>query len=136
MRPTRTRCRIAFGVYQRSSGAFRRELRVLLFAAVSVTLEGCEALASSPPEVEGLATARPDAAAAPCLAQTHPILAHVGRLGERKLVALDPTGSAAISLDRGDFVYGSTWAPDGRSVAFRRRPASAAFDALAATELG
>jgi dipeptidyl aminopeptidase/acylaminoacyl peptidase len=102
-------------------------------AAVCLALGGCQASASSPPEASPVAQA---GAAPSCLAHTEPILAHVGRLGEGKLVALDPRASASVALDRGDFVYGSTWAPDGRSIAFRRRQGNVAGDTLAATELG
>jgi Tol biopolymer transport system component len=68
------------------------------------------------------------------------MLAHVGVLGTQQLVALDLTGSA-IQLNRGNFVYGSTWSPDGRTIAFRRRsrsvsePSEGDQTTLAATEL-
>jgi Tol biopolymer transport system component len=95
-------------------------------------IEACEGLAGSPPEAA--APAASDASDAPCLAQTHPILAHTGGLGKQVLVALDASGSA-IDLERGSFVYGSRWSPDGTTIAFHRRPEYAAMDPLAPTEL-
>jgi Tol biopolymer transport system component len=101
-------------------------------ASALLALEACEGLASSPPEA--VAPAPREVSTPPCLAQTHPILAHVGVLGRQLLVALDPAGSS-VELDRGNFLYGSTWSPDGRTIAFRRRPEAAGVDALAATDL-
>lgn len=43
-------------------------------------------------------------------------------------------GSLSMALNRGDFVYGSTWSPDGRTIALRRRVAALGLDSLA-TEL-
>ena len=117
----------------------RIDLGALVVAAGWLTLEGCEGLASSPPEAAQ--PARNPASDSPCLAQTHPLLAHTGVLGSQQLVALDSSG-AAVQLDRGSFVYGSTWSPDGRTIAFRRRSTSALVPgergrgtALTATEL-
>jgi len=104
-----------------------------LFASSLLALAGCEPLASSPPE----RTAPPPepTAGPPCLAQTRPILAHAGMLGRPQLLAMDATGSLSIALNRGSFVYGSTWSPDGRTIALRRRVDSAGLDSLATTEL-
>jgi len=47
---------------------------------------------------------------------------------------MDPNGSQSITIGRGSFTYGSTWSPDGRSIAFRRRPVTDL--ASVPTELG
>jgi Tol biopolymer transport system component len=48
---------------------------------------------------------------------------------------LDPSGEDSLPLGSGPFVYGSAWAPDGRSIAFRRRMISFSEEVLP-SELG
>lgn len=94
----------------------------------------CEPSKSSPPETRPAArdAAPPDPE---CLAQTHPILAHALRIPRSRLSALTTDGRDSVPLGRGEVVYGSVWAPDGRSIAFRRR-ADFQLDVAAPTELG
>jgi Tol biopolymer transport system component len=94
---------------------------LLRFAAPSLLLVlGCQRSAPSPPEP--LRPSPADAAViAPCLAETHPILTHTSAPPRSQLAALGPTGEDSLPLGSGAFVYGSVWAPDGRSIAFRRR---------------
>jgi Tol biopolymer transport system component len=51
------------------------------------------------------------------------------------MIALNPTGEESRSLGSGPFVYGSAWAPDGRSIAFRRRVISLS-EMVVPSELG
>ena len=59
--------------------------------------------------------------AGPCLAQTHPILTHASAAPRSQLIALNAASGDSLPLGTGAFIYGSVWAPDGRSIAFRRR---------------
>jgi Tol biopolymer transport system component len=50
------------------------------------------------------------------------------------LVVMDPSASQSTLIGRGSFTYGSSWSPDGRSIAFRRRPLESMM--AVPTELG
>lgn len=113
-----------------TSGAWPARRASLLFGAAAL---GCQPVATSPPE--RLQPSRADAAiVSPCLAQTHPILTHTSTAPRSRLIALTVTGGGSLPLGTGSFIYGSTWAPDGRSIAFRRREISV-FEGAVATEL-
>lgn len=79
---------------------------------------GCQAPAPSPSELS-LTDAPPFSSA--CLAETHPILAQVVNRPSSQLVAINVEGGDSIALGEGGFVYGPVWAPDGRSIALRRK---------------
>lgn len=132
----RTPCRIVFGVWHlRSSRVPRAPRPLLLLGAPSlVAALGCQPSATSPPEP--LRPSRADAAVVgPCLAQTHPILTHMSVLPRSQLIALDATGEDSLPLASGPFIYGSVWAPDGHSIAFRRRVISLSEE-IVPSELG
>jgi Tol biopolymer transport system component len=85
--------------------------------ASSLLILGCQAPASSPPEARP-----PDSLEArACLAETHPILMHSVIRPFAHLLAASIDGQDSLILGEGGFMYGSVWAPDGRSIALRRK---------------
>lgn len=102
------------------------------FEALALAALSCQPSAPSPPEP--LQPSPVDASPGPCLAQTHPILTHTSAAPRSQLIALDAEGQRSLRLVSGPFVYGSVWAPDGRSIAFRRREISP-FEGVEPTDL-
>lgn len=95
--------------------------RPILAIGIPVALlAGCEQSAPSPPEA---ARTNADGAAVTraCRAGTYPVLLHEIDSIVGSLVLITPDTASSLPLASGGLVYGSTWSPNGRIVALRRR---------------